>query len=890
MTTPLLATKTKILPLREKKVSRPRLVEQINAGLARKLTLVSSPAGFGKTTLLCEFASSSQRPVAWVSLDEDDNDLIRFLSYTLAALRNVDPGLSDSVLAMLQTRNPERIEKILTVLINEIADEFAPAVLIFDDYHLITSQAVHEALAFIIEHKPEQLHIIISTRADPLLPLARLRARHQMIEIRENDLRFTTAETSEFLNQVMGLELRDDEVFAMESRTEGWVTGLQLAALSLIEQDNKSEFITSFAGSNRYILDYLGQEVLAGQDERTRLFLLQTSILERLTAPLCEAITGLPDAQEILEYLEYNHLFLIPLDQERRWYRYHHLFAEFLSKLLHQTQPDQIPALHRKASRWFEAEGHIDEAIDHALSAGEHEIAMNLIEEIAETRLMRSETMAIKLWVERLPAEVVASRPSLELNYAWAIILMGSTMEEIEPRLQSVDTDGVENYLDGSAAALRALMASMAGDFVSSRDFSARALELLPEDKLFLRSMVADNLGMVQILSGDYEGAIEAFDQAAELSQQAGNLMIAVAALCNMAGLWVLRGQLKRAWNAYQQAMLLATDERRRRLPIAGKALLGLGEIAREWNDFEAAEGYLVEGLDLFKQFGEIGSIISYLTLARIKETQGNLIRAQEILDQARHLAVQFEGSKMDDELVEAYQVQLWIAQGEVNQAEHWVEEKGIDDDILVDDLAAQQTPMWDVYCLTLIRIYIAKDQYPDALLVAERMLSASRKYDRVRTVMRALVLKAYILEKMGRNQEALKVLEDALREGKAEGYVRVFLDEGETIIQLLNQAANQGIEPEYAEQLLAASSVAELVGKQVFQDQIDLVEPLSYREIEVLQLIARGLTNQEIAGRLHISLSTVKGHTSNIYGKLAVHNRLQAVAKAEEMGILSAS
>lgn len=463
-------------------------------------------------------------------------------------------------------------------------------------------------------------------------------------------------------------------------------------------------------------------------------------------------------------------------------------------------------------------------------------------------------------------------------------------MEEIEPRLQSVDTDGVENYLDGSAAALRALMASMAGDFVSSRDFSARALELLPEDKLFLRSMVADNLGMVQILSGDYEGAIEAFDQAAELSQQAGNLMIAVAALCNMAGLWVLRGQLKRAWKAYQQAMLLATDERRRRLPIAGKALLGLGEIAREWNDFEAAEGYLVEGLDLFKQFGEIGSIISYLTLARIKETQGNLIRAQEILDQARHLAVQFEGSKMDDELVEAYQVQLWIAQGEVNQAEHWVEEKGIDDDILVDDLAAQQTPMWDVYCLTLIRIYIAKDQYPDALLVADRMLSASRKYDRVRTVMRALVLKAYILEKMGRNQEALKVLEDALREGKAEGYVRVFLDEGETIIQLLNQAANQGIEPEYAEQLLAASSVAELVGKQVFQDQIDLVEPLSYREIEVLQLIARGLSNQEIAGRLHISLSTVKGHTSNIYGKLAVHNRLQAVAKAEEMGILSAS
>jgi LuxR family maltose regulon positive regulatory protein len=890
MTTPLLATKTKIPPLREKIVSRPRLVEQINAGLARKVTLVSSPAGFGKTTLLCEFASSSQRAVAWVSLDEDDNDLIRFLSYTLAALRNLDPGLSDSVLAMLQTRNPERIEKILTVLINEMADEFAPAVLIFDDYHLITSQAIHEALAFIIEHQPEQLHIIISTRADPLLPLARLRARNQMIEIRENDLRFTIIETSEFLNQVMALELRDDEVFAMESRTEGWVTGLQLAALSLIEQDNKSEFITSFAGSNRYILDYLGQEVLEGQDERTRLFLLQTSILERLTASLCKAITGLPDSQEILEYLEYNHLFLIPLDRERRWYRYHRLFADFLGKLLRQMQPDQIPALHRKASRWFEAKGHIDEAIDHALSAGEHEFAMNLIEEIAETRLMRSEARTIKHWIEKLPAEIVASRPSLELTYAWALILMGSTVEEIEPKLQSVDTDGVENYLDGSAAALRALMASMGGDLVSSRDFSARALELLPEDKLFLRSMVADNLGMVQILSGDFKGAIEAFDQAADLSQQAGNLMIAVAALCNMAGLWVLQGQLKRAWRAYQQALQLATDERGRRLPIAGKALLGLGEIAREWNDFEAAERYLVEGLELFKQFGEIGSIISYLTLARIKETQGNLIRAQEILDQARHLAVQFEGSKMDDELVEAYQVQLWVAQGEVNQAERWVEEKGIEDHMHLDDLSNQHNPMWDVYCLTLTRIYIAKDRYPDALSLVERMLSASREHDRVRTELRALVLKAYILEKIGRNQDALTALEEALREGKAEGYVRVFLDEGEPIIQLLYQAAAQGIEPEFAGQLLAAVSVSGLAREQVVKEHMDLVEPLSDREIEVLQLIAQGLSNQEIAGRLHISLSTVKGHTSNIYGKLAVHNRIQAVARAKELGILSGS
>ena len=530
MTTPLLAAKSKIPPLREKRVSRPRLVERIEAGLARKMTLISSPAGFGKTTLLSEFAARSQRPVAWVSLDEEDNELIRFLSYTLAALRNVDPGLSDSVLGMIQSRNPEPIEKILTVLVNEMADEFEPSVLILDDYHLIESQAIHEALGFITEHQPEQMHIIISTRADPPLPLARLRARDQLIEIRENDLRFTMAEAEQFLNQVMQLDLGDEDVRAMESRTEGWVAGLQLAALSLSEQEDKSEFITSFAGSNRYILDYLGQEVLEGQDERTQLFLLQTSILERLTAPLCEAITGLSDSQEILEYLESNHLFLSPLDQERRWYRFHRLFRDFLRKQLRQTCPDQFPDLHHAASSWLEAEGYIDEAIDHALSAGDQTRAMDLIEGIAEARLMRSELSSFMGWIERLPEEAILSRPSLSLYFAWAALLRGDSIDLIESRLEAVEASEVDNHMGGSAVALRAMLASVQGDAKRSLELSERALELLPEDSLFLRSLVADNLGMAFILTGDFHTAIDAFAQTVEISRKSGNIMMTVSA------------------------------------------------------------------------------------------------------------------------------------------------------------------------------------------------------------------------------------------------------------------------------------------------------------------------------------------------------------------------
>jgi LuxR family maltose regulon positive regulatory protein len=609
-----------------------------------------------------------------------------------------------------------------------------------------------------------------------------------------------------------------------------------------------------------------------------------------MNAPLCDSLTGSEDSQEILESLERNHLFIQPLDQERTWYRYHHLFRDFLIKSLLGSQPDQIAELHIQASQWFEAEGFMDEAIEHALIAGDHERSVELIEATAEARLMRSEASAIIRWINQLPAAELESRPSLCLTQAWALILRGGPLDEIESNLNLVERADVDDQLRGSAAAVRAFLASIKGDAKTSMELSVRALELISEGNLFLRSLVADNLGMVHLILGDFDASIEAFTQAAEISRQAGNVMIAVGALCNMAGLWMLQGQLKRAWSANMEALELATDQRGRRLPVAGKALLGLGEIAREWNQLKSAEKYLYDGIKLFRLFGELGSVLPYVTLARIKDIQGDLEGAQEIVDLARKLAIQFDASTMDDELVDAYQVQLWILMGKNEQALRWVSDKNLEELVAQKAGVPRFDPMWEIHSQTLTRVYISQGRYDDALRVIEPMLDIAKASKRMRSVLKMLAMQAVVLKSMGEHQDALQTLEQALNLGEEEGFVRTFLDEGEPMVQLLYEATAHGIVPDYAGHLLA-----EFTSPQQFsesrrsdkKDRVEMVEPLSERELEVLELIAEGLSNQEIARRLHISLSTVKGHSSNIYGKLAVNKRIQAVARAKELGIL---
>jgi LuxR family maltose regulon positive regulatory protein len=651
MATPLLTTKLYIPPVRPGLVSRPRLIERLNEGLHRKLTLISAPAGFGKTTLLSEWVHRRSEvtpplPVAWVSLDEGDNDPTRFLAYVIAALQTlalsqvegIEANIGKGALGALQSPQPPPMESVLTALINEIVtipDSFA---LVLDDYHMIEAQPIHDALTFLLDHLPSQMHLVIASRADPPLPVARLRGRGQLTELRVDDLRFTPDEVAEFLNRIMGLGLSVDDITALDSRTEGWIAGLQMAAVSMQGRENISGFVAEFTGSQHYILDYLIEEVLQRQSESVQSFLLQTSILERMSGPLCDAITGTGNSHAMLEHLEHANLFVFPLDDNHHWYRYHILFADLLRQRLHRAQPDLVPTLHRRASEWYEQNGHTAAAIDHALSAGDPERAAHLIEQAAESMMMRSEIATLQSWVEALPDEMVRARPTLCVFHTWALMLSGHPLEVAEARLQDAVEADAAGSVSGEVMAVRALIATYQGKTRQSIELAHQALELLPEESLSLRSLVAGFLSLNYFYSGDVVAARQALDETVRIGQRAGNVMNTVLALCHLAELSIIQGQLHEGRAFYEQALELAIDEQGQgqRQPIAGIALIGLGRLLLEWNDLDGATRHLVEGIELIKKWGEAGAINGYIGLACVKQAQGDVEGAREAIQTAQ--------------------------------------------------------------------------------------------------------------------------------------------------------------------------------------------------------------------------------------------------------------
>jgi LuxR family maltose regulon positive regulatory protein len=969
MEAPLLQTKLYIPPPRPELVSRPRLIERLNAGLHRKLTLVSAPAGFGKTTLLSEWVAGCGRPVApgpprpartwgagtggtetgpglaqaaspsclpraeptgapsrdgagrtgWVSLDEGDNDPARFLAYLIAALQTVQADVGEAALAALQSPQPPPTETILTALINEIAalpgppgdPRGRPYILVLDDYHLITAQPIHDGLTFLLDHLSPNLHLVVATRADPPLPIARLRGRGQVTELRQSDLRFTTDEAAAFLNTHVGLNLSPDDVAALEARTEGWIAGLQMAALSMRGQNDVAGFIRAFTGSDRYILDYLVEEVLQRQPENIQTFLLQTSILNRLTGPLCDVILSrgpqeqrnkgdfepsapqLPGSsapgQEILEYLERNNLFVIPLDNERSWYRYHRLFADLLRRRLQQMQPDLAPTLHRRAAGWFEGNGLTAPAIEHMLRAGDFERAASLIEEITEATLMRSELATFLGWVDELPDEVVRDRPSLCVFQAWALLLAGRPLDAVEARLQ----DAARSETVDKTAPLRALLALYRGQIPRASELSRRALERLPEDDLFLRDLATWILGLSHLVDGDLATSTHALDQVARMSHRAGNVMIAVMVLCNIAELRMQQGRLYQANDIYQQALEWATDEQGHLLPIAGEALMGLGNLFYQWNDLEAAARYLIQGIELTGRWGEVGAMDGYISLAHVRQAQGDVGGAREALQKAQQLALKTDVTELDDILVAAHQAHLWVAQGDLEAALRWLEERGLTVDVARTELKATDSDNFfrrrrrrTAEYTTLIRVLLAQSRPDEALTVLMPLLVIAERWGLNERVIRFQILRALAFHAQDDMAQGMAAVERALSLAEPSGYVRIFLDEGEPMARLLYRAAECGIAPEYAGRLLAAFPAWEPLDRD---PQAEIVEPLSERELDVLCLIAEGLSNQEIAQRLSISTRTVKWHTSNILGKLGVKNRTQAVAKARSLGVLPA-
>jgi LuxR family maltose regulon positive regulatory protein len=917
---PLLATKMYIPPPRPELVQRPRLIMRLNAGLHRKLTLISAPAGFGKTTLLSDWLHGLQDGTGWLALDERDNDLMRFLAYLVAALQRVDPNIGKQA-------DAADAHRFLTALLNDIhAITDRPAkgssphiVLVLDDYHAITARAVHDAVVFLVDHLPPGVHLVLATRADPPLPIARLRGQGQVTELRQADLRFTPEEAVVFLNQAMGLDLDPADVGTLATRTEGWIAGLQMAAVSMRGQEDVSGFIQGFRGTNRYILDYLVKEVLQCQPRELQAFLLQTSVLDRLTGPLCDAVLGrgpvtaeepgtvpgnslssilighISSSQQVLEHLEATNLFVVPLDDDRRWFRYHRLFSELLRKHLQQQVGTQgLAALHRRASAWYEQHNLLDGAIEHALCAEEFERATRLIEQVAEATLMRSEIATFLRWVEALPEDLLQARPALCLFRAWALLLRGRPIAAVEACLQEA-ADTVEADAAGLPSRmvpLRALVAAFRDQLPRAAELSRQALEELPEEDRLLRSLAAWSLGFASLVGSEPEMGARMLEEAARSGEAAGNVMIAVLALSHLAQLRMGQGRLRDGAALFSRALELATDRHDHPLPIASEALIGLGRVRQQWNDLEAAERYLTQGIDLAQQWGTLGLFDGYVALARLRQAQGDLDGACGALDQARRVAAQTDGTEADDRLIDAYQAQLWIVGGHLPPARRWARAR--EESRHREPDAGSLDLFLHIYeQLVLARLLSADGRPQEALEVLESPLHWAKQRGFDRLVLEIEILRSLALSAQGDVAQALVALERSLVLGEPEGQVRFFVDEGPPMACLLQQAAARGLAPAYVKALLAAletkgrgQKIEHAPSPPDTSPPSPLVEPLTPREKQVLRLLPTYLSSTEMATELDISVHTVRYHIKNIYGKLGVRRRADAVLRAEELGL----
>ncbi|MEK6325662.1 MAG: LuxR C-terminal-related transcriptional regulator [Acidobacteriota bacterium] len=881
MSTPILATKLYVPSPRPKVVFRPRLIEQMNEGLHRKLTLISAPAGFGKTTLVSEWVAGCERPVAWLSLDEGDNDPTRFLTYLVAALQTIAAHIGKGVLGVLQSPQPPPTESILTALLNEIATDPDNFVLVLDDYHVIDSKPIDNALTFLLEYLPPQMRLVIATREDPDLPLARLRAGDQLTELRVTDLRFTPSEAAEFLNQVMDLSLSAEDIAALETRTEGWIAGLQLAAISMQGQKDVTSFIKSFTGSHNFVMDYLVEEVLQQQSESVQTFLLRTSILDRLSGPLCDAVLLDLSAsgQETLEYLEQANLFIVPLDNERRWYRYHHLFADLLRQRLHQSAASSTgdgrmgaAELHIRASAWYEHSGLEIEAFHHATAANDDERAERLIEGKGMPLHFRGAVAPVLNWLASLPTPVLDARPSLWTSYASVLLVTGQVtrveqkLQAAETALQDAEPDDKNKDLVGRIAAIRATVATSQNQVEIIIAQSRRALEYLHPDNLAFRTSTTCKLGYAYHLQGNRAAASQAYTEVISIGQASGNVVFTLLATIGLGKLQEADNQLYLAAETYRRVLQLFGDQP---LPFASEAYFGLARVFYEWNDLDAAQQHAQQSIELARKIENTDRVLaSEVFLARLKLAHGDAAGAAAILARAGQFARQHNFVYRMPE-VAATQVLTLLHQGNLAAAANLAQ---------THELPISQA-----------RVHLAQGDTSAALAVLEpwRLQVAAKGWEDER--LKVMVLQAVALHAHGEKDNAVQLLGDALALAEPGGFIRIFVDEGIPMAQLLFEAAAQTIMPDYTGKLLAVFEAEEQKSedKSYLPPAQPLIEPLSQRELEVLQLIAQGLSNREIGERLFLALITVKGHNQKIFGKLQVQRRTEAVARARELGLL---
>jgi LuxR family maltose regulon positive regulatory protein len=864
------------------------------------LILVTAPAGYGKTTIISEWVNQINLPVAWLTLDEGDNDLARFLIYIIAALQTVKEEITTQALEGLPPSAAPLVESILSQLINEITLAAEPVVLILDDYQVIEFQPIHEAVSFLVEHLPSQMHVVISSRVDPPLPLARWRGRRQLAELREADLRFTAEETEEFFRQSMNLELEESDLDVLATHTEGWVAGLQLAGISLKNRSDKSAFIAEFSGSHEFIVDYLTDEVLEKTSKATRDFLLQTSILKQLSAELCDEVTGLGEGRATLEKLRENHLFLMPLDNERRWFRYHALFADLLQKRLLEEQADIIPVLHQRAARWFDQNENPEQAIHHALEAGDYEGALSVIERIVEDTLVRTEIRTFLKWMDAIPAELTHSRPRLLVFNASATLFSGGDLETVENILRDAEKADENDELAGEISAVKAFIATLEGDVEGTIESAQYAIEALPEGNIFLRSLVIGNLSVAYIATGDVEKAADMFTNAAQAGEQAGNHMSTVMALRRLAEMALLSGDLHQAWDICKRGLALAVYPNGKPIPVAGILMAVQGDLLRKWDELEAANDLIQEGIELVLRWSELAAVEIYLYLARVKRSAGEAEAAQRAIDTARQISERNEASRMAPIIISLFQARLWLQLGKLEEVEKW-ERQYQPFEIYLNQHGYNPKyhhHLLEIEGIAFARLRMAQGQWEEALSILEPLHKAATDLKRHGSVLEILILEAIIFLKKGEKRRAIETLGNALALAEPQGYVRMFIDEGEPMRELLALLSEDmrkretsdlaSYTPKYLNQLLAkltSETVTERKSKQ--RTTQGLTEPLSERELEVLRFLPTSLTSTEIAQELYISPNTVRFHIKNIYSKLGVHQRAAAVERVRDLGLI---
>jgi LuxR family maltose regulon positive regulatory protein len=917
---PLLVTKLFIPTPRPQLVPRPRLLERVQAGLRGKLTLLSAPAGFGKTTLLSAWRatpSGGAMPLAWMSVDVEDNEPTRFWMYVIAAVETLYPALDTTAGALLRSPEPPPIEAIVTSLINAISPMAVDAALVLDDYHLISTPAIHASVAFLLEHLPQHLHLILLTRADPALPLTRLRARGELTELRAADLRFRADEAVAFLTDVMALPLTGAEVAALETRTEGWIAGLQLAALAMQSHTDRAGFVAAFSGSNRFVVDYLVEEVLARQPAHLQTFLLQTSILDRLCGSLCDALLlggergahhgAQAYSQLVLHELERSNLFLVPLDDERHWYRYHHLFAEVLhARLRNGTTAGEVATLYQRASAWHEQTGLIGEAVRYAFLAQDVERAATLIEQYGMALILSSSDVSVvRAWVEQVPRALITARPRLAVITGIILGVMRQfdaverLLADAAPALAAAE---LPVNIRGELATLRSTIARFQGESVGALNLAQQALDQLDPDNHGFRAIATINRGIASMERGELTAAKAALAEAIALGEL-GGLWIALAALEELMSLQLRQGLLREMRRTSEEAIELSARLAERPIPAAGMGYVGIAEVYYQQDDLVGATQAATQGVDLLRGSTERLLLVrGYIVLAQISQTYGDragslasIDRAEAWLAQTRITVPKYLA------LLAAYRARLWLLQGDLAAAARWGQEC-----VLVGD-----PEVGYIQQLALVRLRLAQGQYDhgdpslgDAHAILAQLLPAVEAHGWMRYLIECLMLQALACQAQADRSGALSAIQRALTLAEPEGYVRMFVDEGAPMAVLLRVAHQHGVAPAYVARLLAAFPRTEFSGLRTessglrIESQASLhstlspqpsvlAEPLSGRELEVLRLIAEGHSNQAIADRLVVAVSTVKKHVNNLYGKLDVQSRTQAVARARELKLL---